>query len=297
LSTIETSGIRDSNKIEIVQYENNIEKLKLVAAESVDFPCSKIMWSPNINNNSLLATTSDILRIYKYNETTKKLSLASNLTKKQNQNYSGPLTAMDWNKANPSILGVCSVDTTCTIWDLTKNEIKMLLIAHDKEVYDMAFGKEENLFITTGADGSIRLFDTRSLDTCSILFETQDASPITRISWNYNDPNFVAALLLDKNFIYIIDQRMTNSPYAFLTYHSNIVNAISWAPHSNAYITSVGDDKNCFIWDIQMISNKSDEPVMNYNSDFEIDNVSWSETHDEWIGITGGNNLKLLKIK
>jgi len=297
VSSIETTDLKDQNQIEIIEYDYTLDKLKRVASEKTDFPCSKIQWSSNTNNNSILAATSDILRLYKYNESNSKLTLACSLTKKQSQNYSGPLTSMDWNKENPTILGVCSVDTTCAIWDLTKNEVKMLLIAHDKEVYDMAFGRNENVFITTGADGSIRMFDTRALDTCSILFESQDNSPITRIAWNYNDPNFVAALLLDKNFIYIIDQRMTNSPYAFLTYHSNVVNALNWAPHSNAYITSVSDDKNAFIWDIQMISNKAEEPVMSYNSNFEIDNVSWSETHDEWIGITGSNNLQLLKIK
>lgn len=297
LSTIETTNLKEENRIEIVEYNDSLDKLKRVTSEKTDFPCSKIQWSPNQNNNSILASTSDILRLYKYNESSNKLSLACSLTKKQSQNYSGPLTSMDWNKENPTILGVCSVDTTVAIWDLTKNEVKMLLIAHDKEVYDMAFGKDENVFLTTGADGSIRMFDTRALDTCSILFESQDSSPITRIAWNYNDPNFVAALMLDKNFIYIIDQRMTNSPYAFLTYHSNVVNALSWAPHSNAYITSVGDDKNAFIWDIQMISNRTEEPVMSYHSKFEIDNVIWSESHDEWIGITGSNNLQLLKIK
>jgi DDB1- and CUL4-associated factor 7 len=297
LSTIETTDLREENRIEVVEYMESTDRLKKITSEKTDFPCSKIQWSPNNSNNSILATTSDILRLYKYNESSQKLSLACSLTKKQSQNYSGPLTSMDWNKQNPTILGVCSVDTTVAIWDLTKNEVKMLLIAHDKEVYDMSFGKDENVFLTTGADGSIRMFDTRSLDTCSILFESQDNSPITRIAWNYNDPNFVAALLLDKNFIYIIDQRMTNTPYAFLTYHTNVVNALSWAPHSNAYITSVGDDKNAFIWDIQMISNRTEEPVMSYNSEFEIDNVSWSDSHDEWIGITGSNILQMLKIK
>jgi WD repeat-containing protein 68 len=204
---------------------------------------------------------------------------------------------MDWCKTNPAILGVCSIDTTCAIWDLTKNEVKTLLIAHDKEVYDISFGADDNTFITTGADGSVRLFDIRALDNCSVLFESQDLSPFTRVSWNFNNSNFVAALGLDKNIIYIIDQRMTNSPYALLNYHSNVVNALSWAPHSNAYICSVGDDKNSLIWDIQLVSNRTEDPLMSFVADYEIDNVSWSESHDEWIGITGGQNLQLLKIK
>lgn len=294
LSSIETSN---RNRLEIVEYDKSVDKIKKVAVEETEFPCSKILWSPSVNNNSALATTSDVLRLYKYSEASGKLSTPTILSKKQSQNYSGPLTSMDWNKENSSILGVCSIDTTCTIWDLNKSEVKTLLIAHDKEVYDMCFGRDENTFLTTGADGSVRLFDIRALDTCSILFESQDNSPITRIAWNLNNPNFVAALGMDKNIIYIIDQRIANSPYAFLTYHTNVVNSVSWAPNSNAYICSAGDDKNALIWDIQLIANRTEDPIMCYNAEFEIDNISWSESNDEWIGITGSNNLQLLKVK
>ena len=33
-----------------------------------------------------------------------------------------------------------SIDTTCTIWDLEKEVVDTQLIAHDKEVYDIAWG-------------------------------------------------------------------------------------------------------------------------------------------------------------
>lgn len=295
VSSIET---HESNVIEVVEYDSNIDKLKRTAFADVEFPCTKILWSPSRNNNSVLATTSDFLRLYKYNENSEKISLATSLKKNQQTgNFCGPLTSMDWNKENSSILGVCSIDTTCTIWDLTKNEVKTSIIAHDKEVYDISFCRNENVFITTGGDGSVRVFDTRALDSCSIIFESQDNYPLTRVSWNLNNPYFIAALGLDKNIIYIIDQRITNNPYAFLNYHTNVVNAVSWAPNSNAHICSVGDDKNALIWDIQLISNRSEEPLMAFNSDYEIENVSWSESNDEWIGITGSNNLQILKVK
>ncbi len=292
-STIETNT--SINSIEIINFENN--KLSKTASIETEFPCTKLLFSPNTSTSNLFATTSDVLRLYKYNHSENKITLNHTLSKKHSQSYSGPLTSLDWNKVNPSILGVCSIDTTCTIWDVQKGEVKTSLIAHDKEVYDICFGQEENTFLTTGADGSVRLFDLRALDTCSILFDTQDNSPITRIAWNLNNNNFVAALGLDKNVLYIIDQRIPNSPYAFLSYHTNVVNAVTWAPNSNAYICSVGDDKNALIWDIQLISNKTEDPVMSYNAEFEIDNVAWCERNDEWIAIVGGNALQLLKVK
>ena len=38
---------------------------------------------------------------------------------------------------------------------------KTQLIAHDKEVYDIAFAKGKDVFATVGADGSVRMFDLR----------------------------------------------------------------------------------------------------------------------------------------
>lgn len=35
------------------------------------------------------------------------------------------------------------------------------LIAHDKEVYDIAFGRDKDTFASVGADGSVRTFDIR----------------------------------------------------------------------------------------------------------------------------------------
>ena len=292
VSSLETSTTL--NKIEIVEFSKITEKLTKVGMESTLFPQSKINWCPNGNNFNLLAATSDNLRVYKYNENNTKLSLTLEMNK-QKKNC-GPLTSMDWNRVNPNLIGVCSVDTTCTIWDLTKQDIKTHLIAHDKEVFDINFGPNENTFISTGADGSIRLFDLRALDTCSVIFESLDQTPINRIKWNLLDDHYIAATVQDKNIVYIIDSRVMNSPYACLTYHSNLVNEISWAPNSWSHICTVGDDKNSLIWDISMIENKSEEPIACYKSENEIENCQWSEPHEEWIAINSNNVLKLLKV-
>lgn len=281
------------NKIEIIEYFKDQDKLKRLTSENTLYPQSKISWSPKKENNSLLAASSDILRIYKFNELNSNLNLVCEFNKNQS---SGPLTSMDWNKQNNNIIGVCSVDTTCTIWDLTKLDIKTKLIAHDGEVYDISFGNNENTFISTGADGSIRHFDLRNLDSCSVLFESQDQAPITRIAWNMIDNNYIAASLQDKSLIYIIDIRVSSTPLAELGYHTNLVNGIAWAPNSNSHICSVGDDKSVLIWDIQMITNRRSEPILCYKSENEIDNCAWSEPNDDWIAINSGNVMKILKV-
>ena len=83
---------------------------------------------------------------------------------------------------------------------MNKLSIKTQLIAHDKEVFDIQFGKEENVFISGGADGSVRFFDLRNLDHSTIIYETKGNSAINKLAWNLQTSNLIAALSLDKNF-------------------------------------------------------------------------------------------------
>ena len=46
---------------------------------------------------------------------------------------------------------------------LQKETAVTQLIAHDKEVYDIAFARGPEIFASVGADGSVRLFDLRSV--------------------------------------------------------------------------------------------------------------------------------------
>eukprot|EP01035_Chromulina_nebulosa_P023378 gene23378-30293_t len=106
--------------------------------------------------------------------------------------YCAPLTSFDWNEADPNIIGVCSIDTTCTIWDLTP---KTQLIAHDKEVYDFSFSNDANMFATVGADGSLRMFDLRFLEHSTILYETPDSSSLLRLVWNNVGSSFTLSYM------------------------------------------------------------------------------------------------------
>ena len=67
------------------------------------------------------------------------------LNNNKNSEYCAPLTSFDWNESEPSLVGTSSIDTTCTIWDLSVPAVKTQLIAHDKEVYDIAFARGNDL--------------------------------------------------------------------------------------------------------------------------------------------------------
>lgn len=107
------------------------------------------------------------------------LSILIIYSQNKNSEFCAPLTSFDWNETDPNILGASSIDTTCTIWGLETGQVvgkvsgsvKTQLIAHDKEVHDIAFtraGGGRDLFASVGSDGSVRMFDLR-LAMCQIF--------------------------------------------------------------------------------------------------------------------------------
>ena len=173
-----------------------------------------------------------------------------------------------------------------------------MIIAHDKEVYDISLGQDEFIFMSTGADGSVRLFDSRQANSSSIIFETNNESAMTRLKWNLVNPNFILIVTVDKNIIYILDQRKLSYPYAVLKVHKDVVNNAIWAPQSNTNLISVSDDKSALIWDIYSDdSNKPEEYIMEYNAENEIENVAWGDITQNWIGLIDGNQAEVLRIQ
>lgn len=82
------------------------------------------------------------------------------------------MTSLDWNTVSPSLIITSSIDTTCTIWDIPTLTAKTQLIAHDKEVFDVRFcANSVDVFVSCGADGSVRMFDLRSLEHSTIIYE------------------------------------------------------------------------------------------------------------------------------
>ena len=279
---------RLDNKIEILELIDN--ELKNVYEQQIGYPCTKLLWSPNKGKNSLLAFTSDCVQIYDYSEEKRVLSFQTRLNNLKSK-YCGPLTSFDWNMVNDSILGTASLDNTCTIWDLNKQSIKTQLIAHDKEVFDIQFRNDENIFISGGADGSVRLFDLRMLDHSTIIYETKGC--INKLAWNLQTPNLIAALSLDKNIIFIFDSRMSNVTMDELNLHKEPVTGCVWAPDNPTQLCSVSED--CSV----IISSFGNEQAQNNNVSYSapcpINNVDWCKSFPEWIGITFLDRVQLLR--
>ena len=176
----------------------------------------------------LLATSGDYLRIWLAGEPETRVECVLNNNK--NSDFCAPLTSFDWNEIDPNIIGTSSIDTTCTIWSIETGQVlgrvtgcvKTQLIAHDKEVYDIAFSLAaggRDMFASVGADGSVRVFDLRHLEHSTIIYEDQQRTPLLRLAWNKQDSNFIATVAMDACEVIILDIRVPCTPVARLNNH------------------------------------------------------------------------------
>ena len=171
-----------------------------MAEATHSYPVTRILWEPPSSqkqSTDLLATSGDHLRLWSLpanaaspaaaggNSITRssnsrepaphKLTPLALLSNSKSPEHTAPLTSLDWNNLSPSLIITSSIDTTCTIWDIPTLTAKTQLIAHDKEVFDVRFcANSVDVFVSCGADGSVRMFDLRSLEHSTIIYEPTD---------------------------------------------------------------------------------------------------------------------------
>jgi WD repeat-containing protein 68 len=186
----------DPDTPDLVPGEVQLEYVKMAEATH-SYPVTRILWEPPTSqkqSTDLLATSGDHLRLWSLpsshtaqnsNSITRpsnhretppaKLSPLALLSNSKSPEHTAPITALDWNTISPSLIITSSIDTTCTIWDIPTLTAKTQLIAHDKEVYDVRFcANSVDVFVSCGADGSVRMFDLRSLEHSTIIYEPSE---------------------------------------------------------------------------------------------------------------------------
>ncbi|ODV91122.1 hypothetical protein CANCADRAFT_69145 [Tortispora caseinolytica NRRL Y-17796] len=271
------------------------------AEAKVDFPCTNVKWSPDTTEtatNTLFASSSEFMRIWNYDTTTQSIVTKCVLMPKMKSNGSvAPLTSFDWNAVDPSLLISSSVDTTCTIWDLNTQTAVTQLIAHDKEVLDVSFTVNSvDMFVSVGADGSARLFDLRSLDHSTIIYEHPRGKPLLRLAANIRDPNLFACIAADESTVYILDMRAPSAPVVELKGHSAAVNSVAWAPTQRNVIATSSDDCQSIIWDISA-GRPEGQIGLAYSSPtgLELNNLSW-EPRSSHIALASGKSIQTISV-
>jgi len=279
------------------------------------YPVTRISWEPPSSqkqSTDLLATSGDHLRLWSLPSSqpsmvtnninrsasvntrepaTQKLMPLALLSNSKTPEHTAPLTSLDWNTLSPKLIITSSIDTTCTIWDIPTLTAKTQLIAHDKEVFDVRFcAGSVDVFVSCGADGSVRMFDLRSLEHSTIIYEPAEKSdkdkgtsnqdnsegganikivaspvpssptkqsstlttppPLLRLAASPHDAHLLATFAADSNIVRILDVRQPGTALLELHGHSAALNSIEWSPHRRGMLASGGDDSMVLVWDL-----------------------------------------------
>jgi len=271
------------------------------------YPATKLQWQPasaaaygwssKSAQSELLATSGDCLRVWEYSsdgtvqkdnyvgsgrllanghKLAQKIALSG--AKQSHPTSGAPLTSFSWNTLAPSMIVTASIDTTCTVWDINTSQAITQLIAHDREVYDVAWlPGSTDIFVSVGADGSLRAFDLRNLDHSTILYETPPpastttsaprtvtpsaatgstaahrppASALLRIAFNPADSNYMATFHVDSSSVQVLDMRSPGQPVVELKAHSAQINALGWSVAEAGMLATAGDDCQLLMWDL-----------------------------------------------
>ncbi|MBA0613176.1 hypothetical protein Godav_013669, partial [Gossypium davidsonii] len=291
------------NRLQIVQLDDSNGEIRSDPSLSFDhpYPATKTIFIPDkdCQKPDLLATSSDFLRIWRISDDGSRVDLKSLLNGNKNSEFCGPLTSFDWNEAEPKRIGTSSIDTTCTIWDIEKETVDTQLIAHDKEVYDIAWGGV-GVFASVSADGSVRVFDLRDKEHSTIIYESSEPdAPLVRLGWNKQDPRYMATIIMDSAKVVVLDIRFPTLPVVELRRHQASVNAVAWAPHSSCHICTAGDDSQALIWDLSSMGQPVEgglDPILAYTAGAEIEQLQWSSSQPDWVAIAFSTKLQILRV-
>ncbi|KAI5123856.1 hypothetical protein M0805_005673 [Coniferiporia weirii] len=275
-------------------YAQHADFVSIVEAHH-GYPATSVQWQPpaaatmGAAGAELLATSGDALRVWEYAGDAApppgagyvgakqsggghRLTLKSTLSGSKVQqpgNTGAPITNFSWNEKTPSMIVTSSIDTTCTVWNIETASAVTQLIAHDREVYDVAWlPGSTDIFVSVGADGSLRAFDLRSLEHSTILYETptpkpQSAAaasaaaagrpataPLLRIAFNPADANYMSTFHIDNNDVQILDMRSPGQPVLELKAHKAPINALGWGSADQPLLATAADDCQLLLWDI-----------------------------------------------
>lgn len=141
------------------------------------------------------------------------------------------------------------------------------MIAHDRAVYDVSWlPSSSDVFVSVGADGSLRAFDLRSLEHSTILYETPDARPLARIAFSAKEQHYLATFGIGDKRAVVLDMRSPGQPVAELKGHERPkgsssggnggLSALAWGCEQRGHtggggwVATAGDDAQVLLFDL-----------------------------------------------
>jgi WD repeat-containing protein 68 len=317
------------NTVEVIQLDER-SRFQKVAQFAHPFPPTALRFVPDLNGTAtdLIATTGDALRLWRIHPDTNDVEMCSILGNHLTTSYSASLTSMDWSESNRAMVVVSSIDSTLTLWNIDTSQAAVHMIAHASCVCDVSFSPNWHIFSSCGADGSVRVHDTRGVEQSAMLYEKPGAQ-FARVAWNKQDPNLILTFSMDSNEVLLLDQRKPATVLRTLISTSGDVNRVTWAPHSVNHLATGGADNKVVVgpstarslqsllalpllssthsvlfpflpyqlWSLRDKQKKfAPTPIVDYSCRGEISNLQWSLLHRKWMAVACGRAVTILRV-
>ncbi|TNJ27312.1 WD40 repeat protein [Giardia muris] len=280
------------NELTILRLDQERRTLERVASTEFVYPLSKVQFLPSMDtaNPDLIATCSDSLRLFECDPRSGELHTRCRLSVPCKP---APLTSLDWCAHSLNIIMTAGYDTTVTLWDIYKQEIDIRFVAQEKTVTDCCFSmRDPNIFLTSGAEGSIRCYDRRRMHVANEVYSTD--RPILRAHFRPSDTNSISCIQNESPDIVFLDLRNSTQPVCALKGHQGPVNGFSWGRDMHgSYLVSVAEDHQALIWE-----HREDKyiSIMSYTAPEAIASVDWSWSGCDWIALTFKDCVQVLHV-
>lgn len=294
------------NRVQILQFD--VESGMLLTDERASFPHpfppTHLEFMPDRSTSppDLLATSSDVVRLWKISESGTVLDSTLKDSQMTGVRSQSAVTCFDWNAMDVTSLLSGSTDGILTVWNVEARMVTSRLKAHHGDVLDCQWGAVD-VVASCSSDSSIRLFDLRDQEHSTVLYENPSKAPIVRIDWSTTDPKYIALTTTGPQ-VCVVDIRYPKTPVVVLHRHKGTCNAVSWSPHTMGYLCTAGDDQQALIWDLNgllvgedRMKNEFDiDPVLAYNAGAEISQMCWNFDSPEWLAICCRNVTRVLRV-
>eukprot|EP00960_Hanusia_phi_P049614 759668-Hanusia_phi.AAC.2 len=208
-----------------------------------------------------------------------------------------------WNEKKAGYILSGSYDQKVCVWDIngtpeeSRQGVKGLepihtFKKHSDVVSDVAWHPFcEDTFSSVGDDKVVMMWDMRAGSSPTSIHKVSQ-QPVNSISFNHINHHLfaIASGSTDSGVVKVWDTRKMDESLFIINSHTDVVDVVSWAPHSQYILASGGRDRKVHILDTSNAPSKRDSFVedpeelmfVHAGHTCKISDITWNP-HDPWL--------------
>jgi peroxin-7 len=215
-------------------------KLPVLSIKEHNGEAYSVAWNHSVTNLVISGGMDTTVRLY---DIQKGMPLATFPGHKQ------VVYNVTWHPTMNNVLASTSADRSVKLWDTKSGTCIKTILAHNAEVMNCDFNKYENILASSGADGTINIFDLRG--SGDIPMQTLNGHFLTtrRVVFSPFFSSILASVSYDMNvMIWDIKKSM---PLNTFKHHREFVLGVDFSLFDNKKIATTGWDRSLYVfnWD------------------------------------------------